>query len=112
MQILPLDELLTLAQQYSDAKTNNGIAPCNPDFLINNMFLHLVRLKEANKSLECQCHNCIKKRDEGKSFFDREYGRTFIVCPDCGNKRCPKANNHKKQCTNSNESGQVGSAYP
>jgi len=45
MQILPLDELLTLAQQYSDAKANNGIAPCNPDFLINNMFLHLVRLK-------------------------------------------------------------------
>ena len=112
MQILPLDELLLLAQQYSDAKANNGIAPCNPDFLIQNMLVHLVRMKEANKNLECQCHTCIKKRDEGKSFFDREYGRTFIVCPNCGNKRCPHANNHENQCTNSNEIGQVGSAYP
>lgn len=52
MQILTLDELLTLAQQYSDAKANNGIAPCNPDFLIQNMLAHLVRLKEANQQLE------------------------------------------------------------
>ena len=35
----------------------------------------------------------------------------FVVCPDCGNKRCPKANDHKNACTNSNEPGQVGSAY-
>ena len=45
MQVLTLDELLTLAQQYSDAKANNTFAPCNPDFLIQNMLVHLVRLK-------------------------------------------------------------------
>lgn len=35
----------------------------------------------------------------------------FIVCPDCGNKRCPKAFNHALACTASNEPGQVGSSY-
>lgn len=32
----------------------------------------------------------------------------FVVCPDCGNKRCPKATNPVFKCTNSNEVGQVG----
>ncbi|EPG3032491.1 hypothetical protein P6121_000828 [Citrobacter freundii] len=36
----------------------------------------------------------------------------FVVCPDCGNKRCPHANDHRNACTGSNELGQIGSAYP
>ena len=36
----------------------------------------------------------------------------FVVCPDCGNKRCPRANDHRNDCTGSNEPGQEGSAYP
>nr|WP_265453483.1 hypothetical protein [Citrobacter portucalensis] len=36
----------------------------------------------------------------------------FVVCPDCGNKRCPHANDHRNACTRSNEHGQAGSAYP
>lgn len=36
----------------------------------------------------------------------------FVVCPDCGNKRCPHANDHRNACTGSNEPGQEGSAYP
>jgi len=35
----------------------------------------------------------------------------MIVCPDCGNKRCPKASNHALKCTNSNDPNQVGSIY-
>lgn len=35
----------------------------------------------------------------------------YIVCPDCGNKRCPKASDHENACTNSNEPGQPGSIY-
>lgn len=35
----------------------------------------------------------------------------FVVCPDCGNKRCPRANDHRNACTGSNEPGQEGSAY-
>ena len=36
----------------------------------------------------------------------------FVVCPECGNKRCPHANDHRNACTGSNEPGQAGSAYP
>ncbi|MCU2521151.1 hypothetical protein N8S40_01200 [Enterobacter hormaechei subsp. steigerwaltii] len=36
----------------------------------------------------------------------------FVVCPDCGNKRCPHANDHRNACTGSNEPGQEGGAHP
>ena len=38
----------------------------------------------------------------------------MILCPTCGNKRCPHADDPSNYyaCTNSNEPGQVGSAYP
>lgn len=35
----------------------------------------------------------------------------FVVCPDCGNKRCPKANDHRNTCTGSNDVGQAGSSW-
>ena len=35
----------------------------------------------------------------------------MFLCPECGNKRCPKATDHRLDCTNSNEPGQEGSAY-
>lgn len=37
--------------------------------------------------------------------------RRMIVCEICGNKRCPHATDKELACTNSNEPGQVGSAY-
>ncbi len=33
--------------------------------------------------------------------------RPMILCPKCGNKRCPRADSHANACTNSNEPGQV-----
>ena len=30
----------------------------------------------------------------------------MIVCPDCGNKRCPRATDSARDCTGSNELGQ------
>lgn len=35
----------------------------------------------------------------------------MIACPNCGNKRCPKATDHNHRCTGSNEPGQPGSRY-
>lgn len=35
----------------------------------------------------------------------------MILCPVCGNKRCPKATHHDHACTGSNEPGQPGSSY-
>lgn len=34
----------------------------------------------------------------------------MVLCPICGNKRCPKARNHINDCTGSNDVGQRGSA--
>lgn len=62
--------------------------------------------ERAFKSLaegKCGCHTCT--RDRG------ELTIRMILCPECGNKRCPKANNHANECTHSNEPGQKGSAY-
>lgn len=35
----------------------------------------------------------------------------MVLCPVCGNKRCPKAKDHRNECTQSNEPGQLGSAF-
>ncbi len=32
----------------------------------------------------------------------------MVLCPACGNKRCPRAADHRHACTNSNEPGQIG----
>jgi len=37
--------------------------------------------------------------------------RAMIVCPKCGNKRCPKATDCSLECTGSNAPGQPGSIY-
>ncbi len=55
------------------------------------------------------CHTCL----DGVL---NEYGfpilyTRMILCPRCGNKRCPKATNHALECMNSNEPGQKGSVY-
>jgi hypothetical protein len=35
----------------------------------------------------------------------------MVLCPDCGNKRCPRATSHENACTGSNEVGQKGSSW-
>lgn len=52
----------------------------------------------------CGCYMCL-------SSTVSMYQTRMILCPECGNKRCPKATHHKNACTGSNESGQVGSRY-
>ena len=52
---------------------------------------------------ECGCWRCIRERGEVRV--------RMILCPACGNKRCPKASDHRLECTGSNESGQPGSVY-
>ena len=54
------------------------------------------------------CHACLVNVMENNLpiTFQR-----MILCPECGNKRCPKASNHRYQCTGSNEIGQKGSIY-
>jgi hypothetical protein len=61
----------------------------------------------------CSCRACILDRDERIGGIPAgQSGMRMIVCQKCGNKRCPHANDHRHECTNSNETGQHGSAYP
>lgn len=60
----------------------------------------------------CACFAC---EDVDMATYTRLTGQhaplTFVVCPDCGNKRCPRASHHNNGCSNSNEAGQPGSVY-
>jgi len=62
---------------------------------------------------ECVCHRCIKEKDlkAPGGVFPLSSSR-MILCPVCGNKRCPKASDHRLACTGSNEPGQDGSIFP
>lgn len=52
--------------------------------------------------------------EKDRKHYDCEQCRTdagafpfyMILCPDCGNKRCPQAINHRNKCTGSNEPNQ------
>ncbi|WP_414454488.1 hypothetical protein [Enterobacter roggenkampii] len=59
--------------------------------------------RDALNSPDCWCRTC-----RPITLTDMR----FVVCPQCGNKRCPHANDHRNACTGSNEPGQEGSAYP
>jgi hypothetical protein len=52
---------------------------------------------------QCWCETCRPNVGLG--------GHRMIVCPDCGNKRCPRATHHDNACTGSNEPGQPGSSW-
>ena len=72
---------------------------------VNSSTKHFRENSEAstNSPDSCWCRSC-----RPVTISDMR----FVVCPDCGNKRCPRANDHNNPCTGSNEPGQVGSAYP
>ena len=56
----------------------------------------------------CPCRACLT--DHGMK--DDHIGIWWmVVCKTCGNKRCPHANDHRHDCTNSNAVGQKGSDW-
>ena len=59
-------------------------------------------------SPDCPCRYCLEKRDLAKGLL---FPSRMPLCPTCGNKRCPKANNHTFPCSGSNEPGQTGSVF-
>ncbi len=63
---------------------------------------------------DCRCARCIDERGDTIEFQGLAMpasGMTMVLCQICGNKRCPKASDHRHACTGSNETGQPGSAY-
>lgn len=73
--------------------------------LIDEVFAKWGSPQPVVREPQCWCLTCRPMRvDDPESI-------RMALCPTCGNKRCPKANNHRNQCSNSNEPGQKGSAY-
>lgn len=60
---------------------------------------------------QCVCHACIKQFDLKSESGISLAASQMILCPTCGNKRCPHASDHRLACTGSNEPGQAGSVY-
>lgn len=59
---------------------------------------------------DCGCSSCVAEAMATKPSPDKFFA-PFIVCPNCGKKRCPKATHHDHECTGSNEPGQLGSRF-
>jgi hypothetical protein len=75
--------------------------------------LTMVQQLIVDKQINCICHACIEEHDIRSPTMPMLSLNSFcmIVCTVCGNKRCPKASDHRNECTNSNEPGQSGSVY-
>jgi len=72
----------------------DGCAICNPE--------------KAIDYTGCgNCHTCLSGVYDSHGFPVTT--TRMIVCPECGNKRCPKASDHRLKCTRSNMPGQKGS---
>lgn len=57
---------------------------------------------------ECICLRCIRENELSQYGGLPLSGTRMIVCPECGNKRCPKASDYRLACTGSNQPGQPG----
>lgn len=68
------------------------------------------RATDGSVKLEgCGCYRCLDGVTENGWPV---VAMRMIVCPTCGNKRCPHSTDHRLACTGSNEPGQPGSRYP
>jgi hypothetical protein len=63
--------------------------------------------KTIASKLSSGCGNCHKCMNLNGPWLPTK----MLLCPFCGNKRCPKASNHELSCTESNEPGQPDSIH-
>lgn len=54
----------------------------------------------------CGCGQCVAEVISARP-FPQNLMYPFIICAQCGNKRCPKASWHGFKCTGSNAPGQT-----
>jgi hypothetical protein len=81
------------------------------NFLAVNEFLHTA--DPHYEKLQALCLGLASKLDQLQEPTDwgSLFESTMVLCPTCGNKRCPKATNAALTCTASNAPGQAGSVY-
>lgn len=58
-----------------------------------------------------RCEQVYWHKQERKKTSFSFHPMQFIVCPLCGNKRCPMATDHRLTCTRSNAPNQPGSDH-
>ncbi|HCR1903897.1 TPA: hypothetical protein ONC25_001208 [Enterobacter asburiae] len=92
-----------IARTIRAAMLQNGNSPAQSDCCPEQNCIAPAQDGNSPVIPDCSCHTC-----RPVTFADSR----FVVCPECGNKRCPHANDHRNACTGSNEPGQEGSAYP
>jgi hypothetical protein len=106
---------LSKLSRYGD---NEWAATADPEFgpRANGEYVRLddvqallspAQQEPASDPAKCWCSTCRPVTPFGNPEDNR-----MVLCPTCGNKRCPHANDHRNACTNSNEPGQPGSSYP
>ena len=71
--------------------------PQPPDAMQSNDWQH------ASATAACWCETCDTAANGWRT--------KMALCPQCGNKRCPRAAHHDNACTGSNEPGQKGSSW-
>lgn len=72
---------------------------------LTGFFMHVakVAVEHYDRAAAGRCGECWACIDaEGKTPMG------YVLCPLCGNKRCPHASDHELECTKSNEPGQPG----
>ena len=107
--------MIELLRECRDALGNIHTYAHKTDFVLKESSDMLKRLDAALAGKDAadedcgNCHRCLKGKVESHGI--PVTSTRMIVCPDCGNKRCPKASDHRLACTVSNEPGQPGSVY-
>ena len=87
-------EALELMYEWLNAGT--------PSYVDESKEEAITALQEALAEPKCWCETC-----RPITLTDMR----MVLCPDCGNKRCPHATDHRNACTGSNKPGQKGSSY-
>ena len=82
--------------------------PCELENNFARMLKECPMKATAYTASDCWCYHC----NQGRTVNGIPYELSLmILCPQCGNKRCPRATDHRLDCTNSNDPGQPGSRY-
>jgi hypothetical protein len=69
-------------------------------------------MPHANDFLRgCPCRACVRARNAADPMMKVRDMPAAIICPRCGNKRCPHANHHEIPCLgDAVQPGKVGAA--
>ncbi|WP_208457235.1 hypothetical protein [Burkholderia gladioli] len=92
-----------LRDLFAPPKTVPATAAAQDDRIGESTDVDLLLNALAGPKPDCWCETC-----RPITLADMR----MVLCPTCGNKRCPHATDHRNECTGSNEPGQPGSSYP